>query len=263
MPATLTPTPLTWQGSLFGTGTPRADASFHAAVRTQLDATAWVDVVPGWLAGADELFTTLLKRLAWKSNEMPMYGQLVRQPRLERVVAARRRTGAPAAVGDARRGGRTALRRDVRVDRRKPLPRRARQRRLARRPPRPGTTGPRRGDPRAVAGEPPPIPAPPTGRWPIDRPPAGRWRPARDGWCLPARLAPQRAEDGPRATTHEHHLPLRHSLISDPGRSARASRGRQRTPRSCRRWRSSPIGQRLRRPRRRRASCTSRTGPTA
>lgn len=77
----MTPT-LTWQGSLFGTGAPRADADFHGVVRTHLDDTSWVDLVPGWLTGADELFTTLLRRLAWRSNEMPMYGQLVRQPRL-------------------------------------------------------------------------------------------------------------------------------------------------------------------------------------
>jgi alkylated DNA repair dioxygenase AlkB len=82
MRATLTRTPLVWQGSLFGTGTPTPDAGFHGVVRTQLDDTSWVDVVPGWLSGADELFTSLLHRLAWQSNEMPMYGQLVRQPRL-------------------------------------------------------------------------------------------------------------------------------------------------------------------------------------
>jgi alkylated DNA repair dioxygenase AlkB len=82
MSATRTRTPLVWQGSLFGTGTPRPDAGFHGVARTQLDDTSWVDVVPGWLSGADELFTALLHRLAWQSNEMPMYGQLVRQPRL-------------------------------------------------------------------------------------------------------------------------------------------------------------------------------------
>ena len=82
MSATRTRTPLVWQGSLFGTGTPRPDAGFHGVASTQLDDTSWVDVVPGWLSGADELFTALLHRLAWQSNEMPMYGQLVRQPRL-------------------------------------------------------------------------------------------------------------------------------------------------------------------------------------
>ena len=82
MPATLTRSPLTWQGSLFGTGTPRPDVSFRGVVRTRLDATSWVDVVPGWLTGADELFTTLLERVAWQHKEMPMYGQLVHQPRL-------------------------------------------------------------------------------------------------------------------------------------------------------------------------------------
>lgn len=73
---------LVWQGSIFGCREPRADPTFHGARRTWLDAASWVDLIPGWLEGADELFTSLAARLAWSSNEMPMYGQLVRQPRL-------------------------------------------------------------------------------------------------------------------------------------------------------------------------------------
>jgi alkylated DNA repair dioxygenase AlkB len=74
--------PLTWQGSLFASGAPRADTDFARAVRRDLGDSSWVEHVPGWLSGADQLFTSLVGRLRWETHEMPMYGQLVAQPRL-------------------------------------------------------------------------------------------------------------------------------------------------------------------------------------
>jgi len=74
--------PLTWQGSLFGTGEPHPDTDFTRAERRDLGGGSWVEHVPGWLSGADELFTSLVGRLRWEAHEMPMYGQLVAQPRL-------------------------------------------------------------------------------------------------------------------------------------------------------------------------------------
>ena len=75
-------TPLRWQTSLFGGGEPSADPSFATATRVALDDTSWVELVPGWLAGSDALFESLLQRLHWSTHEVPMYGQLVAQPRL-------------------------------------------------------------------------------------------------------------------------------------------------------------------------------------
>lgn len=74
--------PLRWQSSLFALGEPCPDGQFRNAVRQDLGDHAWVELVPGWLAGSDQLFTQLLGRLHWSSREAPMYGQLVAQPRL-------------------------------------------------------------------------------------------------------------------------------------------------------------------------------------
>lgn len=73
---------LTWQASLFAVGAPAAEVSFAAAERTDLGAASWVEVSRGAVSGADELFTSLVGRLRWETHEMPMYGQLVAQPRL-------------------------------------------------------------------------------------------------------------------------------------------------------------------------------------
>lgn len=74
--------PLDWQGSLFGADEPRPDASFTTAERVELGDGAWVDVVAGWLTGADTLFERLIGSVAWKAHEVPMYERIVPQPRL-------------------------------------------------------------------------------------------------------------------------------------------------------------------------------------
>lgn len=74
--------PLAWQASLLGAGSPSAAVDFGGARRRELSGGAWVEHVPSCLAGADQLFADLLHRLDWQAREMPMYGQLVPQPRL-------------------------------------------------------------------------------------------------------------------------------------------------------------------------------------
>ena len=74
--------PLVWQASLFAADEPRVDISFDGLVRHQLDAEAWVDHVPGWLRGADELFEWLLRNVDWGEHDRLMYGRIVAQPRL-------------------------------------------------------------------------------------------------------------------------------------------------------------------------------------
>ena len=71
------------QGSLFGTLTPDFDASFAECSRTQLDATTWVDVAPGWLNGSDRVFDELVDQLPLRQRMgVRMYDQLVDEPRL-------------------------------------------------------------------------------------------------------------------------------------------------------------------------------------
>ncbi|NKY51196.1 alpha-ketoglutarate-dependent dioxygenase AlkB [Nocardia vermiculata] len=59
-----------------------------AARRTGLSAHAWVDLLPGWLHGADELFERLAVEVPWRTDRRPMYDRVVTVPRLLRSYAA-------------------------------------------------------------------------------------------------------------------------------------------------------------------------------
>ncbi|RNL66152.1 alpha-ketoglutarate-dependent dioxygenase AlkB [Nocardioides marmoriginsengisoli] len=50
--------------------------------RTTLGDGAWVDVLPGWLHGADELFARLVREVPWRSESREMYDRIVDVPRL-------------------------------------------------------------------------------------------------------------------------------------------------------------------------------------
>jgi alkylated DNA repair dioxygenase AlkB len=50
--------------------------------RTELSHGAWVDTLPGWLAGADELFGRLLETVPWRAERRTMYDRVVDVPRL-------------------------------------------------------------------------------------------------------------------------------------------------------------------------------------
>ncbi|WP_280399681.1 alpha-ketoglutarate-dependent dioxygenase AlkB [Nocardia carnea] len=50
--------------------------------RTQLTDGAWVDLRPGWLRGADELFDHLAVEVPWRDERRPMYDRVVDVPRL-------------------------------------------------------------------------------------------------------------------------------------------------------------------------------------
>ena len=92
---------MTWQPSLLDqpavdAAGPRFDARFEAATRRVLGAGAWVDVVPGWCRGHDELFERVLGAGGWAQHRMAMYGELVEQPRLRAHWGTR---ALPAALG--------------------------------------------------------------------------------------------------------------------------------------------------------------------
>ena len=50
--------------------------------RTELTSGAWIDVLPSWLGGADELFSRLLKVVPWHAERRWMYERVVDVPRL-------------------------------------------------------------------------------------------------------------------------------------------------------------------------------------
>ena len=70
-----------YQSSLFAQGEPslKDRSEFH---RILLDDATWIDLSPGWVQGADELFASLHQELEWRGGSRPMYGKLVKEPRL-------------------------------------------------------------------------------------------------------------------------------------------------------------------------------------
>ena len=71
------------QGSLFDLGD---DIGLGAlgplVVRQQLGRGAWVDLLPGWLRGADALFDELVDMVPWHAERRQMYERVVDVPRL-------------------------------------------------------------------------------------------------------------------------------------------------------------------------------------
>jgi alkylated DNA repair dioxygenase AlkB len=83
---------VTWQGSLLDSLDEPDDGADHhlgqvepltgRVRRTHLSHGAWVDVLPGWLHGADDLFGRLVERVPWYAERREMYDKVVDVPRL-------------------------------------------------------------------------------------------------------------------------------------------------------------------------------------
>lgn len=73
----------TWQPSLLGVdATPSFDPGFDGARRRFLGNGAWVDLVPGWVRGADTLFESVLAAAPWTGRTRRMWERVVDEPRL-------------------------------------------------------------------------------------------------------------------------------------------------------------------------------------
>jgi alkylated DNA repair dioxygenase AlkB len=70
------------QGSLFDEPGPVRLGPLGGRRRTTLGADAWVDVLPGWLTGADTLFQRLADGVPWQAERRQMYDRMVDVPRL-------------------------------------------------------------------------------------------------------------------------------------------------------------------------------------
>src|SRR3954466_15757623 len=55
-----------------------------AGVRHQLSDGAWVDHLPGWVSGSDEVLEVLLGDIGWREDRRQMYEREVAVPRLLR-----------------------------------------------------------------------------------------------------------------------------------------------------------------------------------
>ena len=70
------------QGSLFDQTDQLCLGPLHGIRRTALGLGAWIDVLPGWLTGADALFEELAAGVPWRAERRQMYDQVVAVPRL-------------------------------------------------------------------------------------------------------------------------------------------------------------------------------------
>jgi len=79
---------LAFQGTLLGAKAPAIDWSFANARRHDLADAAWVEHVPGWLTGADELFEVVAGIVDWQSPMVTMWDKRVQTPRLHGILSA-------------------------------------------------------------------------------------------------------------------------------------------------------------------------------
>ncbi|MET7888362.1 alpha-ketoglutarate-dependent dioxygenase AlkB [Streptomyces avermitilis] len=70
------------QGSLFDQTDELGLGPLDGLRRTVLGAGAWIDLLPGWLSGADALFERLAGDVPWRAERRKMYDQTVDVPRL-------------------------------------------------------------------------------------------------------------------------------------------------------------------------------------
>jgi alkylated DNA repair dioxygenase AlkB len=71
-----------WQPSLLDGGAVGFDPTVAGVRRRELADGAWVDHLPGWCRGADELFARLLEETPWRGRDVRMYDRTLAEPRL-------------------------------------------------------------------------------------------------------------------------------------------------------------------------------------
>ncbi|MBC2864752.1 alpha-ketoglutarate-dependent dioxygenase AlkB [Streptomyces mexicanus] len=70
------------QGSLFDQADELRLGPLDGLHRTDLGRGAWIDLLPGWLTGADDLFEQLAAEVPWHAERRKMYDNVVTVPRL-------------------------------------------------------------------------------------------------------------------------------------------------------------------------------------
>lgn len=75
--------PLRQQEDLFSSaGSLAIDPAFATARRTALDASSWVELVPGWMSGSSSLFDKLATAVPWSQHYRTLFEQRFLEPRL-------------------------------------------------------------------------------------------------------------------------------------------------------------------------------------
>ncbi|MFG2209486.1 alpha-ketoglutarate-dependent dioxygenase AlkB [Streptomyces sp. NPDC048638] len=89
------------QGSLFDQADEIRLGTLRHVRRTRLGDGAWIDLLPGWLSGADALFARLAAEVPWQAERRRIYDHTVDVPRLLAFYGADDRLPHPV-LGDAR-----------------------------------------------------------------------------------------------------------------------------------------------------------------
>ena len=71
-----------FQASLLDSGAVGVGPLTGRIHRTELSRGAWVDVLPGWFEGADQVFEQLVEEVPWRAERRQMYDNVVDVPRL-------------------------------------------------------------------------------------------------------------------------------------------------------------------------------------
>ena len=79
------------QPSLLDLGEPKIDLDFPGIGRIDLGEGAWVEHLPNWLKGHQDLFETLRETTGWRRQERQMYDQVIEVPRLRFLIWANRK----------------------------------------------------------------------------------------------------------------------------------------------------------------------------
>ncbi|MFK0023860.1 alpha-ketoglutarate-dependent dioxygenase AlkB [Streptomyces sp. NPDC090798] len=94
------------QGSLFDQTDELHLSQLNAMRRTVLGDGAWIDLLPGWLGGADALFARLVDEVPWRAERRQMYEHVVDVPRL--LAYYREGDALPHPILDEARGALSA-----------------------------------------------------------------------------------------------------------------------------------------------------------
>ena len=90
------------QGSLFDQTDDLSLGPLDGLRRTELGSGAWIDLLPGWLSGADALFERLVDAVPWHAERRQMYDRVVDVPAAAELL--RRGRPLPHPVLDEARG---------------------------------------------------------------------------------------------------------------------------------------------------------------
>jgi alkylated DNA repair dioxygenase AlkB len=91
---------LALQGSLLDIGSGEGPRPLGPLIeRRDFGAGAWVDLAPGWVAGADAIFGRLFESVPWEAERRRMYDRIVDVPRLLRFYGEDEALPEPALAG--------------------------------------------------------------------------------------------------------------------------------------------------------------------